>query len=700
MMSLVKKVACLFIAFVGLASFTMSDSSQKERILATLVVDVLNNAHYQPIALDDNFSVKVYTLFLKRLDVNKRFFTADDTVQFYKYRNDIDEEVKNGTNDFFETTSTLFMKRLSVVKEYYTEILGKPFDFTVKETLETEPSKISYAKDLDELKDYWRKSLKYQVLTRLSTSLDIQETATLKNDTSVKIKTFAALEEEARKQTLKSQDDWFRRIEKLSREDRFSLYLNTISNVYCPHSEYFPPRDKENFDIAMSGKLEGIGATLQEKDGYIKVASIVPGSPSYLQGQLKVNDLILKVAQGTTEPVDIVDMRLDDAVRLIRGKKGTEVRLTVKKVDGSIVIIPIIRDVVIIDETYAKSAVINEKNNSPKIGYLYLPKFYADMNDNEGRFCGEDVLKEIEKLKKEKIQGLVLDLRDNGGGSLQEAVKIAGFFIKSGPIVQVKARLGNPQILSDTDPHIQYDGPLVVLVNALSASASEIVAAALQDYKRAVIIGSKSTFGKGTVQRFFDLDDLTNFTTKSYKPLGSLKVTIQKFYRINGGSTQLKGVVPNIELPDQYKYMKVGEQEEDYFMPWSQINPVKFEPWTKTVAISKLNKESEARTAHEEFFTEMNEYANFLKKQDDESLVSLNLDEYRKAEKTRAVENKKLEKARNLENNLDIIADSDDQRSFATDTAKKVRFDNRSKELKKDLYLEESYRVITDMIKH
>ena len=355
-------------------------------------------------------------------------------------------------------------------------------------------------------------------------------------------------------------------MDKIDESDWLSIYLNSITTIYDPHTAYFPPQDKENFDIAMSGQLEGIGARLTSKGGFIVVAEIVPGSACWRQGQLKVGDKILKVGQGDEEPIDITDMRTDHAVKYIRGKKGTEVRLTVKQVDGSVITIPIIRDIVILEETYTKSAVIDNK------GYINLPKFYADFSGNGGRDCSDDVKNEILKLKEEGVEGIILDLRNNGGGSLQDVVEMAGLFIKEGPIVQVKAKVGKPRVYSDTDESVYYDGPLVVMVNTYSASASEILAAAMQDYGRAVIVGgSPTTFGKGTVQRAFDLDGFVSEAYDEIKPLGALKLTLQKFYRIDGGTTQLKGVTPDIILPDTWSYLNVGEKDQEFPIPWDEI---------------------------------------------------------------------------------------------------------------------------------
>ncbi|MEM9023987.1 MAG: S41 family peptidase, partial [Bacteroidota bacterium] len=510
---------------------------RKGEVLIEVIMESLKRRHFLEPKVNDEFSSNVYALYLKRLDFGKRFLLASDVRKLSTYRTRLDDQITARKYDFFDQSVDIMEKRLKEADTYYQAYLGKPFDFTIDEAIETDPDKLEFAADQDALKERWRKLLKSQVLARLVNKLEAQEKAreegATAEDKPIVDKSFEQLEEESRKAVRKTYDNLFRRLGQLDREDRMAIYINAIVNVYGPHTGYFPPKDKENFDISMSGRLEGIGARLQERDGFIKVASIVPGSASHRRGELKEGDIILKVAQGDDEPVDVVDMPLDDAVKLIRGKKGTEVRLTVKKIDGNTTIIPIERDVVIIEETYAKSAVLESENTKQKIGYIKLPKFYADFARKGGPESADDVEKEIAKLKKEGVDGMILDLRNNGGGSLQEAVKMAGLFIPKGPVVQVKGRGPEARVFKDYDSSVSYDGPLVVMVNRFSASASEILAAAMQDYDRAVIMGSETSFGKGTVQNFFALDRLLPAQFQSVKPLGELKLTTQKFYRID-----------------------------------------------------------------------------------------------------------------------------------------------------------------------
>jgi carboxyl-terminal processing protease len=473
-----------------------------------------------------------------------------------------------------------------------------------KESYETDPEKTDFAENMEELKDRWRKVIKAQVISQY---LDLEEDQVKPKDKEKPPKKMSEEElwQEAIAKISKRNKTFFQRLRQETLQDHYDRFFNCVARAFDPHTNYIPPAGKEQFDISMRGSLEGIGALLREDDGFIKVIRIIPGSASALQGTLKAEDIILQVAQEGEEPVDITDMRLRDAVRLIRGPKGKAVSLTVKKTDGNTVVVKIIRDVVQIEETFVKSTII-ESAGGRKTGYIFIPSFYRDFegirNGSKGRSSTDDTLKEIVGLKEQKVDGIVLDLRDDGGGALVDAVDIAGLFIKSGPIVQVKNSFGDTRVLSDNDEKVYYDGPLVVLVNKFSASASEIVAAALQDYRRAVIVGGTHTHGKGTVQTIIDLNEnipLLHMT--KYDDLGALKVMIQKFYRVNGSSTQYKGVEPDIVLPNLFEHIKSGERYLDYSLPWDAIAPVKFSPWTdKPFDLTMLQKRSGDRVAKDE----------------------------------------------------------------------------------------------------
>ncbi len=671
---------------------------EKEEIVTELVISGLKYAHYNNNKIDDEFSKKVYKTYIERLDYTKKFLLSSDIDQLKMYKTKIDDDINNRSSAFLDLSNRLITKRINDAKAYYKDILSHKFDFTKEENIELDDSKTSFKKDANELKESWRKALKYQVLLELNTKLEIQKKAKEKNDTSIVQKSFDELEAEARKKVEKRNKDYFHRLSQLEQKDRYNILMNSISMSFDPHTNYYPPKDKEDFDIAMSGQLEGIGATLQEKDGYIKVVHIVPGSPSYKQGELKDGDLILKVAQGNGEAVDITDMRLDKAVRLIRGKKGTTVKLTVKKVDGDIVVIPIVRDIVVIEDSYAKSVILTSKDTKKRIGYIFLPSFYVNFNaSNGGRRCSDDVRKEVKKLTKEGIDGLIIDLRNNGGGSLPDVVTMAGYFIKEGPIVQVKQKTGSPQILRDTDPSVYYDGPMAVMVNSNSASASEIFAAALQDYNRAIIIGGQQTFGKGTVQRFINLDDIVNKQLESYKPLGALKLTFQKFYRISGGSTQLKGVIPDVKLPDSYMDIEYGEKELDYHLPYDEIEVANFTSNIQIENKKSVIKKSASRVNKNEKFNLIKEQASLIKENRDNTIMSLNLEKYKETIAKRKETNKKFKKIYSDTTLVQITPLQADWQFIEKDTVKIKTAKDWYKRLSRDPYLKESLEVLEDV---
>ncbi|GGF19959.1 carboxy terminal-processing peptidase [Hymenobacter cavernae] len=706
--------ASLVLAIFVLASYKLyrrNDTSvpQKDEVLIKAMLQGLSAAHYQPERIDDNFSKRVFDLYLKRVDVNKKFLLASDVAQLRRYQADIDDEVRRGTHEFLDQTTQLMDQRTKEVQALYREILSKPFEFTTDESYQSEPDKATFPADKAAQREEWRKYLKFQTMIRVSEMMDEQAkrkeksnaTASTANNivaTAEPDRTPAQMEIEARKRVLKYLDEQFNDMSQTDANERLASYANTIANTYDPHTEYFAPRQKDDFDEALTGRFEGIGASLQEKDGQIKVADLIPGSASYRQGELKAGDIIMRVAQGPAEPVSVEGLRLDKAVALIKGKKGTEVRLTVKKPDGTIKVIPIIRDVVIREETYAQSALVND--NGKKIGYIRLPGFYADFNDNNGgRSSADDVKKELAKLKQENAQGVVLDLRFNGGGSLQDAVEMAGLFFESGPVVQVRSGQGQASILNDRDPSVQYGGPLVVLVNKYSASASEILAAAVQDYKRGVIMGSASTYGKGTVQRIFDLDDAMPQEFNNIKPFGSLKLTTQKFYRINGGSTQFKGVVPDVILPDAYSYLDEGEKDSDYPLKWDEISSAKYRIWNSpALPIDKLRANSQARVASSPSFKLINDMVQRRRKRKDDTMVSLKLATFRAEQAEAKAESNKYEQIEKGVQPLNIVPLAYDLKQWGPDSVKVNRNLRFTKNLKKDVTLREAISVVKDQI--
>ena len=722
--------AFLVAAVFVLASYRLirradSATPSKDQVLIGTMSQVLSQGHYQPEKVDDAFSKRVFDLYLKQLDNRKQFLLAPDVEQLRRYQTDIDEQVKRGSHEFLDLSTRIMAERTKEMQLLYHELLAKPFDFTADESFQTDYEKAAFPADKAAQRELWRKLLKYETLSRVAEMMEAQEKAqaakaiaaaapgpglpTTRRPLQIPapanaaaptaaepLRTPAQMEVEARKRVLKSYDEQFEDFKEEDANERLAIYANTIANTYDPHTEYFAPKAKEDFDYEMTGRFEGIGATLREKDGLIYIEEIIPGSASARQGDLKKGDALLRVAQGAAEPVSIEGWRTAKAVTLIRGKKGSEVRLTVKKPDGSTKIVPIIRDVVVVDEKYAQSSIITDKGQ--KIGYLRLPGFYADFNDNGGRSSSDDVKKELAKLNAEGVKGVVLDLRFNGGGSLTDAVSMAGLFMESGPMVQVRDGQGRTQVLTDNDPRVQYSGPLVVLVNKFSASASEILAAAVQDYRRGVVMGSTSTYGKGTVQRIFDLDEALPNELNSIKPIGSLKLTTQKFYRVNGGSTQFKGVVSDIVVPDLYSYLDQGEKEMDYPLKWDEIQPARYRAWDAAPAVDKLRANSKTRVASNPSFRVMDEMVKSMRKRKDDTILPLKLTAYRAEQAEAKAVSDRYEAAQKSATALAFSPLAADVRALGGDTVKVNRAARFTRNLKKDVTIGEAVAVIQDEI--
>jgi carboxyl-terminal processing protease len=697
-------------AVFGLASYRFYRHNDptalptKEQVLVGTLVQGLSSAHYQPERIDDAFSKRVFDLYLKRIDYRKKFLTQADLTQLRQYETKIDDETKAGTHAFLDLSTKLIAERTKQAQDLTHQILAQPFTFDTDETFQTDFEKATFPLNAADQREQWRKLLKYETMTRVSEMMDEQDKRHDRAKTAGQAKepstaepdrTPAQMEVEARKRVQKYYDEQF--ADMPDANETLTNYANTIANTYDPHTEYFAPKDKEEFDYQLTGRMEGIGAILREKDNLIYIDEVVPGSASFRQGQLKKGDAILRVAQGAAEPVSIEGWHTNKAVTLIRGKKGTEVRLTVKKPDGSTKVIPIIRDVVINEETYAQSAVINDPSGK-KIGYLRLPGFYADFNNNGGRSSADDVKKELAKLNAEGVQGVVFDLRENGGGSLSDAVEMAGLFMPSGPMVQVHSSQGMTQVLNDKDPRVQYTGPLVVLVNKHSASASEILAAAVQDYKRGIIMGTTSTYGKGTVQRVVDLDETLPAELNSLKPFGSLKFTMQKFYRVTGASTQFKGVASDIVLPDIYSYLDLGEKESDYPLKWDEIKPAPFRVWDQQPNYTKLEANSKARVAASPSFKQMTELVQTLRKRKDENVVSLKLSSYRAEQQALKAVSDKYEAIQKTAVPLVIKPLVADSKTLAGDSVKINRSMRFTRGLNKDITLGEAVNVLKDQM--
>ncbi len=674
------------------------NESEKEKVIMSLTYNLLKSNHYEKVVFDDELSVKVFDKYIENLDYSKRFLLQTDLKKLNKAKKNIDDYIRKEDISFFESSYEIIMKRQSEVKEYPAKILSKPIDFSIDDYITIEPDEYDFPKNEAERFMYWEKILKMEVLQEMDNILFKQERAKEKKDTIVEEKTLEQIEAEAREIVLKNYNDYFEIILKLRKEDYFSLFINAITLSIDPHTEYYAPKNKEDFDIHISGELEGIGATLTQKYGETKVAEVVIGGAAWKQGELEEGDIIMKVAQEGEEPVSISNMRLDDAVRLIRGKKGTKVTLTVKKIDETIKEITIVRDKIIIEDTYVRSVILTDEENNSRIAYIQLSSFYINFQNNEGRSCARDFKAELIKLKKEDIDGIIIDLRDNGGGSLQEVVDIAGFFIEQGPIVQVRTRERDIKQLSDKDASILYDGNVLVITNQFSASASEIFAAALQDYNRAVIFGTPQTLGKGTVQQIYDLDKATQITPE-LKPLGALKMTIQKFYRINGGSTQIEGVKADISFITTYTYMDINEESFDYALPWDEIEALDYNLWKPKYNLDSLKKWSENRTKFDSAFIVTEDFAHYLKEDNDQTKISLNLEKYREDLKYRRDFRKKHNQATNKTIPVKFNYLQEDKKMMKTDTIIKYRYDNWSKKLEKDYILYEAFNIVSDMSK-
>lgn len=673
---------------------TKDIGNDKEALILQGLMQTIEYVHYAPKKVDDELSKHIYKTYLDRLDGYKRYFTQKDLDQLKKYELTIDDQINGLTFEFFNTSLPLLDEGMKKAETYFNEAINASINFNKGDMYETDPDKMTFAKNDGDLKDKWKQIIQWEVTTKWVQNIESQKEKGNKYGN----KTDEELKADAIKDVKKRYVDFFERMKKLRRSDRMEAYLGTIANYFDPHTDYFSPKEKQDFDINMGGKLEGIGARLQTDGDYTKVFNIVVGGPAWKTKKLEDNDIIMKVTQKGQEPVDITGMRVDDVVQLVRGKKGTVVILTVKKKDNSIVDIAIERDEVQLDDSKAKSVILNMPGKVQNIGYINLPKFYSTFEDG-GNSCAEDVATEIKKLKAQNVNGIILDLRNNSGGSLNDVVQMSGLFIEEGPIVQVKDRSGRPSLHNDKDDSVLYSGPLVIMVNQYSASASEIIAAAMQDYNRAIIVGSTSTFGKGTVQRFFDLDRGIN-GYNDLKPLGNVKMTTQKFYRVNGGSTQLKGVIPDIVYPDIYHYIETGEKEYDNPLEWSEIAPVKYGQHVVVLENKqKLVDNSKERVGQSKDFNLILERALKLKEERDQSKYPLKLNSYREMVEKREEDGKKYENL--LKNDilgLEIINLKDDMPKINMDESNKAKNEEFVKDLRKDIYLEETMYVIRDMI--
>ena len=670
-----------------------SDEPNKDRLLVDLVSYVLDKLHYDPKIINDDFSIKVYDEFIEAIDSQKRFLLESDIEILSKYRLLIDDQINSSDITFFNAAYEALINRISEVEEFYDEILDEPFNFDIDEEINLDYENLNYATNLNDLKNLWRKRLKLSALDAYAAKKEINDD---KSDSEKsQIKTDEEIENESRSSIKDNLKDFFQFNSELERSDWFSIYLNSIVTQYDPHTTYLAPEAKEVFDQNISGKFQGIGARLSKTKQQVEIVEIIIGGPVWRDNLLNVGDIIISVAQSEDEePTEISLMKLSDATDLIKGEKGTKVYLTVKRVDGGVEQVVVTRDVVELEETYAKSSIIND--DLSKYGLINLPRFYVDFDDYGERNAATDLKKEILNLKSKGINGLILDLRNNGGGSLKTVVDITGFFIEKGPVVQVKSIGGRKEVLRDNDPSILWDGPLVVLVNEFSASASEILAAALQDYNRAVILGSKQTYGKGTVQNIVDLNNVISGNT--YGDLGSLKITTDKFYRVNGGSTQLEGVKSDIIFPNRYSYVDIGEKDLENPLSWDKIDPARYNNSGNIFNYSKAISDSKERINTNEYFALIDEHASWIKSQQDDKIVSLDYLTYKGDLESSKSQNNKLKRIEEFESPYIFQWNNtnDKEDNSYNDDIKEKR-DRWIESLKKDIYVNEAMNLLRDL---
>ena len=664
---------------------------QKEEFILQLVTYILSEWHYNPKPIDDSLSSAVFDGYMSTLDFGKRFFTTADVAVLEKYRYTVDNQILDGDLSFFNNSTQIFKERMRQVSSELDTLLKDPMDFTAKEYYVTEEE--NYPASREEMIDRWRKYLKYNILTRVYADEEIEAEKAAK-DSAYKPRTHSEIEAKAREGVLKNYHDYFRRMEKLSPDDWFSMYVNSLTTYFDPHTTYMAPEEEKEFNEAMSGQMEGIGAVLQQKDGYITISSIVPGGPAAKDGNLAAGDQILEVAQGDSLYVNIVGMMLDDAVEMIRGKKGTTVRLKIQKAsDGSFREISIVRDVVEIDETFVRSAVVEKDGH--KYGVIYVPKFYVNFENKDSREASSDLEKEINRLKEEGVEGLVIDLRNNGGGALSGAVKMSGLFIDQGPVVATKSRDGFPRMLNDQAVGMVWDGPMVVVINGLSASASEIFAGAMKDYNRAVIVGAPQTFGKGTVQNVVELDNMVRSKLFGDEKLGALKLTIEKFYRVNGAGNQLHGVASDVVMPDAVAVLDMGEGTEKYVMDWDSIPSAGYDRLDNDFT-SVINSSRE-RVGKSPYFNVVKENIEWLKKRKEIKQVPLSMEEFRSDDKKYKQESKKFDQISQYSSPYNYVSPRYEIPMVEKDTVLASKRKSWHKDLKKDATLTESIDILSSM---
>ena len=685
-----------FIMCLASCSFVSKDfdTSDKDNLIIQIITYVLDEAHYLDKDINDEFSEKVFNTFLENLDPFKRYFYTSDITEFSEYKYSIDDAFKNPNLDFFELVYERYTKRMLESEKIFNEILSKPFDFSKDEVCECDFEELDFVQTKDELYDRWRKLLKIYVIENYHNEIE-DDLRKQEDDSTFVVRKLDLIEKEARESLKGTMDQNYRFIsEEMQRSDWFSVYINSFVTQYDPNTSYLDPESKDRFDVDMSGNYAGIGARLQKKIDKVEITEVISGGPAWRDNILEKGDAILKVRQNDEdEPVSILNMRLSEAVKLIKGKKGTKVHLTIKKVDGSISEVTVKRDIVLLEETYIKSSIVSKDNGN--YGIINIPKFYIDFDNQSNRDAAKDLRTEIERLKEQGMQGLVIDLRNNGGGALKTVVDMAGMFIKNGPVVQVKYFDKEKTVLSDRDRSILWTGPLVILVNEGSASASEILAAAMQDYKRAIIIGGNQTWGKGTVQNVFPLNRMVKGNTNG--DLGALRYTTQKYYRINGGSVQLEGVKSDINVPYRYKYLDFGEKDSENPLQWDEIGEVDFTAWNSNFDFSEAIKKSNERMANSDYLKLVDENAKWIKSVRDDKLINLNYEKFKLELDENSSKTDKFKALNDYSMNYDFKSLPYELDLISKDSVLGLKRKRWHKSLNKDFYIDEALNVLSDL---
>ena len=683
------------ICFVSCNSISKNfESDDKDSLVIQLITYVLDQAHYLDIEIDDNFSEKVFDSFLENIDPYKRYLYQSDIDMLSKYKYDIDDSFNQPNLEFFDLAYEILIQRIDEAKQISQEVLSKPFDFQLEETFNFDIEELQYVNSKIDLVERWRKLMKVYLIENYHDEIKEDE-RTFKKDSTFKVRSYSEIELKTREVLNETMADYFIIMEEeFQRQHWFSIYLNSFVSQYDPNTSYLDPEDRDRFNIDMSGNYAGIGAVLRKKVDKIEITELISGGPAWRNNSLEKGDVILKVRQeDDTEPVSVVGYRLADAVKLIKGEKGTNVFLTVKKVDGTVNEISIERDIVLLEETYIKSSLVEKDGNN--YGIINIPKFYIDFENQDNRDAAKDLKIEINRLKEQGVQGLVIDLRNNGGGSLKTVVDMAGMFIESGPVVQVKNFDKEKQVLRDRDRSILWRGPLVILVNEGSASASEILAAAMQDYERAIIIGGNQTWGKGTVQNVFPLNRMVRGNTKG--DLGALRYTTQKYYRVNGGSVQLEGVKSDINLPFRYKYLDFGEKDSENPLQWDEIENINYQKWNSNFDFDFAIKNSQKRMKESEHLKLVDENAKWIKDIREKKIFNLNYQKFRSELEENIETTEKFKKLDDFSLDYSFKSLPYETQMIENDSILGTKRERWHKSLNKDIYIGEALNVLSDL---